>query len=401
MAKVKPPPLWYKFTNGVRRDLVLSISLGLAALLSLFKLPSAADLDFKVLITLFNLMVVLKAFEQLNLLDTIAIKLLRGLASERRVALGLTSLSFFSAMVMTNDVALLTLVPIALIIGHRGHYNIIPTIVLATLAANIGSSLTPMGNPQNLFILTRYNLSAAEFFFVVAPFSGLGGLWLVWQALKLPGRRLSLDLKLPEAPHPIKLMPWLVLFALIVISVFGRVSDLVALGTVLAVTLAVRPRLLKAIDYGLLATFVGFFVIVARLSEIPAVIHLMSSLLGTPLSVYFSGLLLSQVISNVPAAILLSEFTEFWQPLLLGVNVGGVGTLIASLASVISYRLFVKDHPGAAKPYLKAFIQYNALGLLLFGALGAWLVYLRAADRPSKACDIGVNYETVGTSKVF
>ena len=379
MSKVKPPPLWYKFTNGVRRDLVLSISLGLAALLSLLKLPSTADLDFKVLITLFNLMVVLKAFEQLNLLDFIAIKLLRGLASERRVALGLVVLNFFSAMVMTNDVALLTLVPIALIIGHRGHYNIIPTIVLATLAANIGSSLTPMGNPQNLFILTRYNLSAAEFFFVVAPFAGLGGFWLVWQALKLPGRRLSLDLILPESPHPVKLMPWLVLFALIVMSVFGRISDLVALGTVLAVTLTVRPKLLMAIDYGLLSTFVGFFIIVARLSEMPAVIRLMSSLLGTPVSVYFTGLLLSQVISNVPAAILLSEFTEFWQPLLLGVNVGGVGTLIASLASVISYRLFVKDHPSETKAYLRSFMRYNATGLLIFGALGAWLVYLRAA----------------------
>jgi len=112
--------LWHKFTNWIRRDLVLSISLGAAALLSLIKLPTPADLDFKVLITLFNLMVVLKAFEQLNLLDAIAIRLLRQLGSERRVALGVVALSFFSAMLITNDVALLTLVPIALIIGHRG-----------------------------------------------------------------------------------------------------------------------------------------------------------------------------------------------------------------------------------------------------------------------------------------
>lgn len=368
--------LWNKFTKWIRRDLVLSISLGTAALLSLIKLPAPSDLDYKVLITLFNLMIVLKAFEQLRLLDAIAVRLLRQLGSERRVALGIVILSFVSAMLITNDVALLTLVPIALIIGHRGHYPVVRTIVLATLAANIGSSLTPMGNPQNLFILSRFSLSAASFFSVVAPFVGLGGLWLIWLSLRLPARRLSLDLKVPEPPHPLQLLPWGILFGIILSSVFGLVSDLMVLGIVVATTLLVRPKLLKAVDYGLLATFVGFFIIVARLSEIPAVIALMASLLSTPVSVYISSVLFSQVISNVPAAILLSEFTESWRPLLLGVNVGGMGTLIASLASVISYRLFLKDHPGEAKAYLKSFIFYNAAGLLLFGALGAGLVFL-------------------------
>jgi len=367
--------LWYKFTNWAQRDLVLSISLGAAALLSLIKLPAPDDLDLKVLITLFNLMVVLKAFEQLNLLDAIAIRLLRQLGSERRVALGVAVLSFFSAMLITNDVALLTLVPIVLIIGHRGHYPVIRTVVLATLAANIGSSLTPMGNPQNLFILTRYALSASSFFKVVAPFAGVGGLWLIWLSVRLPARRLSLDLEIPDHPHPLQLLPWGVLFGIILMSVFGLLSDLLALGAVLVITLLVRPKLLTVVDYGLLATFVGFFVIVARLSEIPAVIALMAALLNTPVSVYISSVLFSQVISNVPAAILLSEFTEDWAPLLLGVNVGGMGTLIASLASVISYRLFLKDHPGEAKPYLKSFVLYNAAGLLLFGLLGAAMVY--------------------------
>ncbi len=372
----QPSPLWNKFTNWVRRDLVLSITTALAAVLSLFKLPSAADLDFKVLITLFNLMIVLKALEHLSLLDTIAIRLLRQLGSERRVAVGLVTLSFFSAMLITNDVALLTLVPIALIIGHRGHYCVVRTIVLATLAANIGSSLTPMGNPQNLYILTRYNLSAASFFSVVAPFSALGGLWLIWLSSRLPVRRLSLDLESPNHPHPLQLLPWLALFSLIILSVFNLLSDRLTLGVVLAATLLLRPKLLMAIDYGLLATFVGFFIIVARLSEIPAVISLMSVLLSSPVSVYLSGLLFSQLISNVPGAILLSGFTESWRPLLLGVNVGGMGTLIASLASVISYRIFLKDHPGEAKAYLKSFIMYNAAGLLLFGGLGAVFVWL-------------------------
>lgn len=368
--------LWNKFTNWIVRDLVLSITTALAVVLSLFKLPSAEDLDFKVLITLFNLMIVLKALEHLNLLDAIAIKLLRRLGSERRVALGLVSLSFFSAMFITNDVALLTLIPIALIIGHRGHYSVVRTIVLATLAANIGSSLTPMGNPQNLYILTRYNLSAASFFSVVAPFSALGGLWLIWLSSRQPVRRLSLDLASPSHPHPLQLMPWLALFSLIILSVFNLISDQLTLGVVLGVALLLRPKLLMAIDYGLLATFVGFFIIVARLSEIPAVISLMSALLASPISVYLSSLVFSQVISNVPGAILLSGFTESWRPLLLGVNVGGMGTLIASLASVISYRIFLKDHPGEAKAYLKAFIWYNAVGLLLFGVLGAVFVLL-------------------------
>ncbi|SCZ76470.1 SLC13 family permease [Acidaminobacter hydrogenoformans] len=370
-------PLWNKFTNWVRRDLVLSITASIAALLSLFKLPSTADLDFKVLITLFNLMIVLKAFERLNLLDAVAIRLLRRLRSERRVAIGLVTLSFFSAMLITNDVALLMLIPLSLIIGHRGHYCVIRTIVLATLAANIGSSLTPMGNPQNLYILTRYDLSAASFFSVVAPFSALGGAWLIWLSSRLPVRRLSLDLASPNHPHPLQLLPWLALFSLIILSVFNLISDRLTLGVVLGVTLLLRPKLFMAIDYGLLATFVGFFIIVARLSEIPAVISLMSALLASPISVYVSGLLLSQVISNVPGAILLSEFTESWRPLLLGVNVGGMGTLIASLASVISYRIFLKDHPGEAKAYLKSFILYNAAGLLLFGVLGAVFVLLQ------------------------
>lgn len=375
MSREKIQKLWYKFTKWLQRDKVLSISLTLAFLLSLLKLPSPQDLDFKVLIALFNLMIVLKAFEQLNLLDAIAIRLLRGLGSERRIGLGLVVISFFSAMLVTNDVALLTLVPIALIIGHRGNFSVIRIVVLATLAANIGSSLTPMGNPQNLYILSHYDLNAAQFFSVIAPFSALGGLWLVWLSLRLPGRQLALDLEAPNHPHPLQLVPWIALFLLILASIFEMVDDRLVLAAVVITGIFLRPVLMRAIDYGLLATFVCFFVVVARLSEFPAVIALMAGLLKSSLHVYLSGTMLSQFISNVPAAILLSEFTSDWAPLLLGVNVGGMGTLIASLASVISYRIFLKDHPGEVKPYLTAFIKYNTAGLLLFGVLGGILVF--------------------------
>lgn len=360
----------HKFTRSIsemfKKDIVFTISLILAVTSCFMYAPKLQYIDFKVLASLFNLMIVVKAFEELKLLDMFAISILNKCQNSRRVSLVLIMLCFFCSMLITNDVALLTFVPLTLIIGKKSNTPMAETVIFQTLAANIGSSLTPMGNPQNLFIFSHYGLTASQFFTTVILFAASGGIWLYLLNRRVKSINLDVTLKPVKIEDKLKAILWISLFFIITASILGVINYKLALLLTLLTALLLDKRLLAKIDYLLLATFICFFIFIGNVSNIAAVSTYMSEHLKGTYSLYFGSILLSQFISNVPSAILLSKFTTAWKPLLLGVNIGGMGTIIASLASVISYKLFVRDNPNESKNYMIKFSIYNILGLIVF-----------------------------------
>lgn len=355
--------------NIFKKDTVFAISFVLAVTSCFIYTPKLEYIDFKVLASLFNLMLVVKALEELKILDKLAIAILNRCSNSKKVSLVLILLCFFSSMLITNDVALITFVPLTLIISKKAQISMLNTIVFQTLGTNIGSSLTPMGNPQNLFIFSHYNIAAPQFFETVLLFVVLGGTWLYLLNNRLDSKNLDISLPSIKIENGIKAAIWIVVFCIITSSILGIIDyKLAFIITLLAVVLLNRKLFVK-IDYLLLVTFVCFFVFIGNISNIDAVHVFLSGYLNDTASIYFGSIISSQFISNVPSSILLSGFTNSWRPLLLGVNLGGMGTIIASLASVISYKLFIKDNPDQGKAYMMKFSIYNFLSLILLAAV--------------------------------
>ena len=361
-----------KIKAFLKKEPILVIA-ALAALVSCIAVPPDGAypgyIDFRTLALLYALMVVSVGLRQAGAFEALAHVVCRRAGSARALGVILVAMTFFSSMLITNDVALLTFVPFALLLlGLTGReQDLILVVVLQTAAANLGSMLTPVGNPQNLYLYSYYGLSAGDFFRITVPFWGLSLLLCLLACLVLP--RVKLAPALGEAPKPDKgkLGLYLGLFVLCLLSVFRLLPWYWLLGILAAALLILdRKTLLKA-DFMLLLTFVAFFVFAGNLARMAGVEALLRRLLAG--REYLTALLTSQVISNVPAALLLSGFTEEARDLLLGVDVGGLGTPIASLASLISLKLYSRS-PGA-KPgkFLLAFFAVNLLLLaLLTGA---------------------------------
>ena len=363
-----------KLKQYFKQETVLCVAVLLALGSSFFERPRLEYIDFAVLSILLSLMLVVAGLKSVSFLDWVACQLLQRCASWRGVVLALVGVTYVSSMFVTNDVALITFVPLALIIGKRLQRDVARVIILQTLAANLGSMVTPPGNPQNLFLYAHYHYTASSFFSVMAIPGLLSVIYLgllIWR-----GRNEKLVLELPELAKPNMLQTALLLLLLFlnIAAVLHWIDKAVALGITLAFVLVSQRRLLREVDYSLLVTFVGFFIFIGNISQTSLAIYLKQSLLGTAAGTYLAGAIASQFISNVPAAMLLAGLTSEADALLLGVNIGGLGTLIASMASVISYKLFVAEHPYQAGTYLRTFLYYNFAGLALLGALTYVLV---------------------------
>ncbi len=361
-----------KVKDFMRRELTLCISFVAAVISCFFVPPDGAYLgylDLRTLALLYALMVVVAGLRHAGVFTVLAHRLCARAGSVRTMGITLVLLSFFSAMLITNDVALLTFVPFAVVVLGMAHQEkeLIWVVVLQTVAANLGSVLTPVGNPQNLYLYSRYHLSMADFFSATLP------LWLISLAvvllLSLRLSRSHVEVFLGEEPELDKksLSLYLLLFALCLAVVLRLIGWYVMLPVLVLVLLIFDRRRLKEADFMLLLTFVCFFVFAGNLARVPAVETLLSRLLlGREL---LAGALVSQVISNVPAALLLSGFTENGRELLLGVNIGGLGTPIASLASLISLKLYSHSEHSHSGKYLGLFslVNFALLIALLLG----------------------------------
>lgn len=331
--------------------------------------PSKAYLqaiDWRVLTLLFALMLVVAALEKQGVFRLLAQKLLLYAKNQRTLALILVFLTFFCAMFITNDVALITFVPFCILIMEMVGLKegIAYVVILQTIAANTGSMLTPLGNPQNLYLYNYYQYGAGEFVWVMLPLTALSLLALVGACLVLPQTPLKVDFAEKAAVRDKRLLALnLALFVLCILSVLRLLPYQILLVIIIPVVFLSQRSIFARADYSLLATFVCFFIFVGNLEQIPRIAAILeNNLAAHPLAL---PIVLSQVISNVPAALLLSGFTDNGLLLLWGVNIGGLGTLIASMASLISYKYFVRYAPEQSGRYMLLFTIANVIGLVI------------------------------------
>ncbi|MDO4503033.1 MAG: SLC13 family permease [Coriobacteriia bacterium] len=348
----------------LRDQPVLTIA-ALAAAASMFAVPPSAAyleyLDVRVLGLLFCLMLCVSGLQRANLFSFIASKFLSGERSVRFVSLVLVLLCFFSSMFVTNDVALIALVPFTLFLFTvaRQAERIALVVVLQTLAANLGSMVTPIGNPQNLFLFAHFESDLVPFMLVLAPYAVLSLVLLVACSVALgkPGRMKA---QLDPASSKLQTKPavaFVLLFIVAALTVAKVIPLLPAMALIAIGALVFDRGAFRKVDYFLLLTFVCFFVFSGNLANIPWLQQVLSDLMGQ--APFAASLVASQFISNVPSAVLLAPFTTDWQQLLLGVDIGGLGTPVASLASLISLELYRRARVGSTSRFLLLFAVLN------------------------------------------
>ena len=370
-----------KITSTIRNNPILCIS-GLLALIScFFVLPDLQYLSYinvRVLAILFGLMLIVAALGHIGTFDVLTNKLLSKVKTYRGISLLMSLLSFFLSMFLTNDVSLVTLVPFAIMVlaPFGENRKLMFTLIIMTVAANLGSMLTPIGNPQNLYLYDNYKIALPEFLLLMIPYSALSlalivalTFILVKGSDKLPPLENTEVKKLSF----VKLLIYFALFVLNILTVVGYVHFLISLGVTVAAMLIMDRKSFKKADYNLLATFVFFFILIGNIGRIDAITGALSGLVSSyPVP---AAILSSQIISNVPAAMLLSAFTDDGKSLIIGTNLGGLGTLIASMASLITYRFHAKfskeqKEKTGGKPdnYILNFTIINVVMLvILFG----------------------------------
>lgn len=360
-----------KILSFLRGETVLCVAVVLA-LASMIAVPPgpgyAGYIDWDTLAMLFSLMAVMKGFQKLGLFTYLGNRLLKRTATSRRMVFVLVFLPFVLSMVITNDVSLITFVPFGLIVLRMiGQEKLaVPLVVLQTVAANLGSMMTPMGNPQNLYLYAKSGMTFGQLCGLMLPYVVASAICLVvlvsfTKSVPVHGVAVETGLGKPKA-----LVCCAIGFGLCLLGIFNIIPPLAIAAVTLVFLLFADRKLLASVDYSLLGTFVAFFIFVGNLGNISIFQNFLASLLKH--NVVLVSVLASQVTSNVPAALLLSGFTDHWRDLIVGCNLGGLGTLIASMASLISYKFVVKDYLEQKRHYLLWFTLCNvALLAVLVG----------------------------------
>lgn len=394
-----------KALDLIKREAVLCAALLLAVISACVVPPDAqyaGYIDVRTLAILFCLMCVMAGLQKIGIFSRIAGGLLKRAGSPGSLILVLALLCFFFSMLITNDVALITFVPFTFtVLGMMGEGQrrrlALPLVAMQTIAANLGSMLTPVGNPQNLYLYGRSGMSIGSFLLLMLPYTVVSlALLLIWGVLlgrkcadgekagtensdmensdmekAGAGKAQEQETAVSCAKTPLlPLAVYLVLFLLCLLTVIRILPWQAALGAVLAAVLLMDRKILAKVDYSLLFTFAGFFIFIGNVGRIPVFRDFLQGIVGG--REVYAAIAASQVISNVPAALLLSGFTEQYGPLLVGVNLGGLGTLIASMASLISYKYVAKEESGRKGAYIRVFTVSNICflaALMLFHVL--------------------------------
>lgn len=356
-----------KLKHFFKNEIVLIVSFVLAVASMFVVTPNkgyADYIDYKTLALLFCLMAVVAGVNSLGVFAFCAKKLLSKTKTLKGLGLTLSLLCFFSSMVITNDVALITFVPFTIVALKMSSNQkaIIPLVVIETVAANLGSMLTPIGNPQNLYLFSFFEMGAGEFLKAILPYALLSFVLVIVSTLFLGGGKIKsavTDGKNQQFNKKL-LAIYGILFALSLLTVFSVIPYYITLGITVVSFLIADIKTLRKIDYSLLLTFVFLFVFIGNLGEIPSINAFLKSIVTG--NEVFVGIVASQVFSNVPAALLLSGFTNNASDLLVGVNLGGLGTLIASMASLISFKFIAKEDVKTSR-YILLFTIVNVLFL--------------------------------------
>jgi Na+/H+ antiporter NhaD/arsenite permease-like protein len=362
--------LWKK----IKSDPVLYIAWILALISAFFVKPDKGYLDyidFRSLGILWGLMVIIQGLKENSVFEKIG-QLLMGRASKAwQLSAALIFMCFIGSMLITNDVALITFVPFGMLVlkSCRREDLMIPVIVFQTIAANLGSMATPVGNPQNLYLYGITQMSIGEFVLCMLPFTAAAALMLVLCIFLLPGRNKDIVINseygiVKEFGSRRQIVIYTVLFVIAILSVLRVIPWYVMAAVVLVMVAGMDYKILFRADYMLLLTFIGFFIFTGNMARIDSVKEFFNSV--TSGKEFTVAVIASQFISNVPATLLLSGFTSNYKELLIGVNAGGLGTLIASMASLISFKFYSATYKERQKAYIVYFTVANLAFLAVF-----------------------------------
>ena len=364
---------------GLLKKNVVTCIAFVAAIISAFFVPPNREyfsyFDYKTLTCLFCILAVVCALKNVNFFYIVSRKIIHYFKTTRFCVLALICITFIGSMLIANDMALLTFLPLGYYVLSATHHRkyMAFTFVMQNIAANLGGMLTPFGNPQNLYLFSKFNIPADEFIQIMAPpFIVAITLIILCCIIFIPSEKIALPDK-PLKINYIKIFLLIILFLFSIVIIFRGVPFWTGLVVIPISILIIDRKALTQIDYPLLFTFVFFFVFAGNIAHIPAVKQLASNLLTKDTLLY--SILSCQFISNVPSAILLSQFTANYPALLIGVNIGGTGTIIASLASLITYREYSKHYPKKRVKYLALFSVLNFSFLAILFAFSRLILH--------------------------
>ena len=380
-AKLHIRELWSNYALPfIKKNAVLLIAIFAAAITAFIVPPDAKYLDYfdwKTLTCLFCVLAVVCALKNIRFFFFLAQKIVKIFKNTRACVLALAYITFIGSMLIANDMALLTFLPLGyFVLSSTGKKKYMAfTFIMQNIAANLGGMLTPFGNPQNLYLYTKFNIPTGEFMWTML-FPFVLSVALITLCCFLFVKKECLEISEEKIVLPAwRTIVYGLLFALSIVIVFRVIPFWIGLIVIPIALLFLDRKALAKVDYGLLLTFVAFFIFSGNMSRISVVEKAFGYLMEQ--NALLVSTLSCQVISNVPSAILLSQFTASWKPLLLGVNIGGVGTLISSLASLITFREYISHEKGGAKKYLLLFSAFNfAFLLILLGACFLFLLFL-------------------------
>lgn len=358
------------FIDEIKSHVVLLVAI-VAAAVTCFFVPPDADyagyFDLNTLSCLFCTLAVVNALKQRRFFEWLSGKIVTAFGNMRRVTFALVFVTYFGSMVMANDMALVTFLPLGYYVlsSCKKNEHTAFIFIMQNIAANLGGMLTPFGNPQNLYLYSYYSIQAGEFFAIMALPFGVAFVLIAGTCFVVKPEPVKLETPPAQAPVLWRMIVYFVLFALSVMIVFRVFDWYIGLIAVTVSLLILEPRAFLHVDYALLLTFCAFFVFSGNMARIPEVRAFLSALIGA--SALLVGTASCQVISNVPSAVLLSRFTNDYRNLLVAVNIGGLGTPIASLASLITLGEFRRRMPGKTLRYLALFslINFSFLAVLI------------------------------------
>lgn len=356
----------------VKKEVVLSVAI-VAMIITMFFVPVDKEyleyFEYKTLIALFCMLAVVAGLKNTNIFELVSKKLIGLFKTRRAVIYCLVYGTYLFDMIVANDMSLITFLPLTYLVLHKTNNDkyLAFTFIMQTIAANMGGMITPYGNPQNLYLFSFYEIAIPEFFKALLLQSITVAVMLFICVLFVKNEPLTLKNEEKFEIKKKELAVYAVLFVLVILSIFRVVPHVVTLALVILAVLIVDRKRFKYVDYALLATFCVFFVFSGNMARIDAVKELISVIVEK--NTLIAGVVSCQFISNVPTAIFLSKFTQNWQDLLIAVNIGSLGIIISSLASLITLKEYLKHQPEGLKKYMIKFTLLNTIFLVVLSAV--------------------------------
>lgn len=356
-------------------DKILQITVVVTVISLFFARPQLADINLHTIFSVAAMLIIIQIYAYLHILDVLAYKLTSIADDMRKLNILFTLLAIISGMFLGNDITALTLIPLYLNIAKRYDLPQILPVTLIGMGANIGAAFTPWGNPHNIFLVSKYSVTALEFFSWSLPYL-LAAIVITFIIFHfIPRKKIPVQ---DTKQINISVRPTVIttaVFALFFLGVFKVINVVIPLIVAIVLALIINPRILLKIDYALLLTFTCFFVFISDIQQIPMIVTLIHTMVNSETSTYFTSIIASQIISNVPATILVGKFTTFAKALFLGSNIGGFGSPIGSMANMLVLKTFTQNGTVSRSEFFKKWLLMQYAGLIVLTLIG-WALML-------------------------